>query len=229
MGFAGRVLVVEDEKSIVGPVRRALKREGYEVEVSDNGTDALRVVAEWDPTVVLLDLMLPDMDGHEVARRIRAASHVPIIMVTARGAESERVAGLELGADDYVVKPFSLPELLARLRAVGRRVSAAPPPGNELSFKDIRLDLGAYRAYKGGSELHLSKKEFELLRMVMAKNGNLARRDDLITAIWHIAPNESGKTLDVHMSWLRKKIGDDPKRPRYIQTVRGVGFRLVDS
>lgn len=229
MHSAGRVLVVEDEKSIVGPVRRALKRDGYEVEACETGADALRLVASWDPTVVLLDLMLPDLDGHEVARRIRDSSNVPIIMVTARGEESERVAGLELGADDYVVKPFSLPELLARVKAVGRRANSAGAPGNELSYKDLRLDLGAYRAYKGGAELHLSKKEFELLRMVMAQRGNLARRDDLITAIWHITPSESGKTLDVHMSWLRKKIGDDPKRPRYIQTVRGVGFRLADS
>lgn len=229
MSGAGRVLVVEDESSIVGPLRRALRREGYEVGVCETGAEALTMVGSWEPTVVLLDLMLPDIDGREVARIIRENSTVPIIMVTARSDEAERVAGLELGADDYVVKPFSLPELLARVRAVGRRIGPRATVHNGLTFKDLRLDLGAHRAYKGGTELHLSRKEFELLRLIMAQQGNLVRREDLIDAVWHVSPGESGKTVDVHMSWLRKKIGDDPKRPRYIQTVRGVGFRLVES
>ncbi|HEX9695052.1 MAG TPA: response regulator transcription factor [Actinomycetota bacterium] len=226
---ARRVLVVEDEASIVGPVRRALRREGYEVAVCDTGSQALALAASWEPSVILLDLMLPDMDGRDVARTIRSGSGVPIIIVTARGEEAERVAGLELGADDYVVKPFSLPELLARVHAVGRRGSSDRGVRNELSFKDLRLDLGAFRAYKDGAELHLSRKEFELLRTVMAQRGNLVRRKDLIDAIWRMNRDDSGKTLDVHMSWLRKKIGDDSKRPLYIETVRGVGFRLVDS
>ena len=149
-------------------------------------------------------------------------------MVTARGEEADRVAGLELGADDYVVKPFSVPELIARMRAISRRAATTPEPSRSvLTFKDLRLDLGAYRAYKEEDELDLTNKEFELLRMLLMRPGTLVRRDEVVRAIWNMSLGESGKTLDVHMSGLRKKLGDDARKPVYIETVRSVGFRLA--
>jgi DNA-binding response OmpR family regulator len=223
-----RVLVVEDESTIARPLRRALEREGYVVSLCDTGHSALRLARTWNPDVILLDLLLPDIDGRDVAREIRARSSVPIIMVTSRGEESDRVAGLELGADDYVVKPFSVPELVARMRAVSRRVAPAPvATGTILEFKDLRLDLSSYRAFKGDNELELTNKEFELLRMMMMHPGTLVRRDEVVRAIWNVSLGESGKTLDVHVSSLRKKLGDEARRPRYIETVRSVGFRLA--
>ena len=223
-----RVLVVEDESTIARPLRRALEREGYAVSLCETGHSALRLARTWEPDVILLDLLLPDMDGRDVAREIRTRSQVPIIMVTARGEEADRVAGLELGADDYVVKPFSVPELIARMRAISRRAGTAPEPSaSVLTFKDLRLDLGAYRAYKEEAELDLTNKEFELLRMLLMRPGTLVRRDEVVRAIWNMSLGESGKTLDVHMSGLRKKLGDDARKPVYIETVRSVGFRLA--
>jgi DNA-binding response OmpR family regulator len=223
-----RVLVVEDESTIARPLRRALEREGYAVSLCETGHSALRLARTWSPDVILLDLLLPDMDGRDVAREIRLRSAVPIIMVTARGEEADRVSGLELGADDYVVKPFSVPELIARMRAVARR-SQAPLPAKEstLSFKDLRLDLAAYRAFKNDEELELTNKEFELMRMLMMRPGALVRRDEVVRAIWNMSLGESGKTLDVHVSGLRKKLGDEARHPMYIETVRSVGFRLA--
>jgi len=223
-----RVLVVEDESTIARPLRRALEREGYAVSLCETGHSALRLSRTWEPDVILLDLLLPDMDGRDVAREIRTRSQVPIIMVTARGEEADRVAGLELGADDYVVKPFSVPELIARMRAISRRAGTAPEPSaSVLTFKNLRLDLGAYRAYKEDAELDLTNKEFELLRMLLMRPGTLVRRDEVVRAIWNMSLSESGKTLDVHMSGLRKKLGDDARKPVYIETVRSVGFRLA--
>jgi DNA-binding response OmpR family regulator len=224
---AVRILIVEDESKIAAPVRRALEREGFDVSVCETGRAALRVVERWRPDMVLLDLLLPDIDGREVAREVRTRSKVPIIMVTARGEESERVAGLELGADDYVVKPFSVPELLARVRAVMRRTPLEPQGEASLVFQDLRLDQDIYRVYQGDYEVNLTHKEFELLRMLMARPGAVVRREEIVRALWNMSLYESGKTLDVHISSLRKKLGDDAHRPRYIETVRSVGFRLA--
>jgi len=223
-----RVLVVEDESTIARPLRRALEREGYAVSLCETGHSALRLARTWEPDVILLDLLLPDMDGRDVARQIRSRSQVPIIMVTARAEEADRVSGLELGADDYVVKPFSVPELIARMRAVSRRAGGAPEASDTvLTFKDLRLDLSAYRAFKDGRELELTNREFELLRLMLMRPGALVRRDEVVRAIWNMSLGESGKTLDVHVSGLRKKLGDDVRRPSYIETVRSVGFRLA--
>jgi DNA-binding response OmpR family regulator len=225
-----RVLVVEDESTIARPLKRALEREGYAVSLCETGHSALRLERTWEPDVILLDLLLPDMDGRDVAREVRTRSQVPIIMVTARGEEADRVAGLELGADDYVVKPFSVPELIARMRAVARRTQTPHMDGDSvLTFKNLRLDLGAYRAYKGDAEMGLTNKEFELLRMLMMKPGALVRREEVVRAIWNMSLSESGKTLDVHVSGLRKKLGDEARHPTYIETVRSVGFRLASA
>jgi len=222
-----RVLVVEDETTIARPLRRALEREGYDVSVCETGHGALKLARTWVPDLVLLDLLLPDMDGRDVARELRTTSQIPIIMVTARAEENDRVVGLEIGADDYVTKPFSVTELIARMRAVTRRSTVAARTGDVLRFKDLRLDLDTYRAYQTERELDLTHKEFELLRVLMLRPGAIVRREELVRAVWNLLVAESGKTLDVHMSVLRKKLGDEARHPRYIETVRGVGFRLA--
>lgn len=225
-----RVLLVEDEPSIAAPLARTLEDEGHLVSVCERGEEAIEVAHRWEPDLILLDLKLPDIDGMEVATRVRARSSVPIIMLTARGRLPERVAGLEAGADDYLVKPFDVDELLARIRAVLRRPAREPiPPGDPVRFADLELHQSARRATQGGREISLAQKEFELLRILMMRPGETVRREDLCRSIWSAPVAQAGKSLDVHMSWLRNKLGDDPSRPRYIETVRGIGFRLVQS
>jgi DNA-binding response OmpR family regulator len=185
-------------------------------------------VRQWNPDVVLLDLMLPDRDGRDVARSIRSMSDVPIVIVTARGEEADRIAGLEIGADDYVVKPVSMGELLARVRAVTRRARVSGDrPSERLTHKDLVIDLDEHRTYRHDIELSLSRKEFEILRMLMARPGRLVRRAELAHAVWGLGPEDVGKTMDVHVSYLRRKLDDNARDPAYIETVRGVGFRLV--
>jgi len=223
-----RVLVVEDEFAIAKPLRNALEREGYLVSVTDTGAAALKLARTWVPDVILLDLMLPDRDGREVAREIRAFSSVPIIMTTARAEETDRIVGLEIGADDYVTKPYSLAELIARIRAVTRRAKGtAAQQASTLGFKDLTLEPDTYRVFRGEEQLALSQKEFEILRMLMEHPGTVVSRADLVHGVWNLRLYEGSKTLDVHISWLRKKLGDDAAAPGYIETVRGVGFRLA--
>jgi two-component system response regulator RegX3 len=225
-----RILLIEDEASIAEPLAAALGREGFEVETSSTAEAGLEAFDARSPDLVLLDVMLPDGDGRDVLRRIRASSATPVVMLTARGAELDRVLGLELGADDYVTKPFSAAELVARIRAVLRRVGpggAAGPEGGALAVGDVRMNLDTHSATKSGQSLELTVKEFEILRLLLERAGRLVRRGDLMDEVWD--PNWFGstKTLDVHVSALRKKLGDDPAAPRYIHTVRGVGFRFA--
>jgi DNA-binding response OmpR family regulator len=226
--LALRVLLVEDDIQIAKPVRNALAREGYDVRHCDTARKALEAVRSWQPDMILLDLWLPDGDGRDVARQIRASSDVPLMMVSARGEEADRVAGLELGADDYLVKPFSLPELLSRIRAILRR---SRPRGSwsaeRLQHGPIVLDLEERKALLNGVELDLSNKEFEILRILMERPGKIVRRSELALAVWGTTAQGAGKTIDVHLSWLRSKLGDDPRAPRFIETVRRVGFRLL--
>ncbi|MCA1831972.1 MAG: response regulator transcription factor [Actinomycetota bacterium] len=223
-----RVLVVEDEFGIAKPLRNALEREGYMVSVSDTGQGAIKLTKTWKPDVILLDLMLPDIDGREVAKQIRAFSGVPIIMVTARAEESDRIVGLEIGADDYVTKPYSLGELMARIRAVTRRAKGTTETTTgALTFKDLMLEPDTYRVFRAEEQLSLSQKEFEILRMLMEHPGAVVSRADLVHGVWNLPLYEGSKTLDVHMSWLRRKLGDEASSPEYIETVRGVGFRLA--
>jgi len=220
-----RVLFVEDEDSISGPFSSTLRREGFEVTVAESLAEA-RAVGEFD--LVLLDLMLPDGDGRDFARELRAGgSEVPIIILTARGTELERVVGLELGADDYVVKPFSGAEVIARMRAVLRRVKPSAPPVTDLEVGPLRVELGARRVYLSGGELSLSRKEFDLLVELMSHAGEVVTREDLISRVWDENWFGSTKTLDVHVGWLRGKLGDDASAPRWVHTVRGVGFRFT--
>ena len=217
-----RVLVVEDESTIARPLRRALEREGYAVSLCETGHSALRLARTWEPDVILLDLLLPDMDGRDVAREIRTRSQVPIIMVTARGEEADRVAGLELGADDYVVKPYGLRELIARIRAVMRRAATLGGPNGPLRAGELEVDERARRATLAGRELELTPKEFELLAALARDPGAAVSRQRLLAEVWQTSWYGSSKTIDVHVAALRRKLGD----PAWIETVRGVGFRL---
>jgi two-component system, OmpR family, response regulator RegX3 len=222
-----RVLLIEDEESISEPLAAALEREGFAPSVAGTAAEGIDAFRMKSPELVLLDVMLPDGDGRDVLRQIRSTSRVPVVMLTARGQEMDKIVGLELGADDYVVKPFSAAELIARIRAVLRRTAAPAPAGDSvLRVADVEVNLDTRSVTKGGEPVQLTLKEFELLRMLMESAGKVVRRTDLMDEIWD--PNWYGsmKTLDVHVSSLRKKLGDDPAKPRYIRTVRGVGFRF---
>ena len=191
---------------------------------SSTGREALSNVEGAD--LVVLDLGLPDMDGLDVAREIRAdGGRVPILILTARTDEVDMVVGLDAGADDYVTKPFRLAELLARVRALLRRHTAEPAE-SELRAQDIRVDVAAHRAFSGSTELQLTAKEFDLLRVLLREAGSVVERDELMREVWGSDPTGSTKTLDMHVSWLRRKLGDEASDPHYITTVRGMGFRF---
>ncbi len=214
-----RILVVEDEDAIAEPLVDGLRREGFDVERAATGGAALEAA---EPDIVLLDLRLPDTDGLDVCRRLRERSSVPIIVVTARGEEADRVVGLELGADDYVVKPFGLRELIARIRAVTRRTSAQTHVHGPLRVGGLEIDERARRAQLDGHPLDLTPKEFDLLAALARDPGAAVSRRRLLEEVWETTWLGSSKTIDVHVAALRRKLGD----PGWIETVRGVGFRL---
>jgi len=221
-----RVLVVEDEAAIAEPLGEHLTREGFEPAVADSLETARELLQQTPPDLILLDVMLPDGDGRDLCREIRRTSDVPIIMLTARGEEVDRIVGLELGADDYVVKPFSAGELVARMRAILRRGRGTARKGS-ISIASITLDPAARTVTKDDEVVELAAKEFDLLHLLMANAGQVCTREQIMDEVWD--PHWFGptKTLDVHVSWLRKKIEDDPSNPRLITTVRGVGFRFA--
>ncbi len=225
---AGRILFVEDEESISQPFAETLRRAGFEPLVTRTAAEALELAQEADPDLVLLDLALPDGDGRDVCRELRRRSDVPIVMLTARGTEMDRIVGLELGADDYVVKPFSAREVISRIRAVLRR-SAARTDSNEpmMRVRALEVDTEARIARLDGEPLTLSRKEFDLLAELVRHAGNVVKREDLMSRVWDVNWFGPTKTLDVHIGWLRRKLGDDPADPRWIETVRGVGFRFA--
>ncbi len=214
-----KILIVEDEDAIAEPLATGLAREGFEVSRVATGREALEA-AEVD--VVLLDLRLPDVDGYTVCRELRARSDVPIIMVTAKGEEFDRVLGLELGADDYIVKPFGFRELVARIRAVTRRTSARPDERQVLRAGPLEVDVRGRRARLDGEELELTLKEFDLLALLATDPGAVMSRRRILEEVWDTHWLGHTKTIDVHIASLRKKLGD----PGWIETVRGVGFRL---
>jgi DNA-binding response OmpR family regulator len=221
------VLLVEDERSIAEPFARALQRAGFQTALAGTASEAISLTATRGPDVILLDLALPDGDGRDVCRKIRRDSSVPIIMVTASGTVTDRVVGLELGADDYVVKPFSTGEVIARIRAILRRRDGTLADDRQLRVQDLRIDSAARRAWRGADELELTRKEFDLLLRLARDAGRVVRREALMSDVWDMNWFGSTKTLNVHIGWLRRKLGDDPEDPRYIRTVRGVGFCLV--
>lgn len=221
-----KVLLVEDDSAISEPLVRALHREGYDVTPVGTGEEALTAMQEIFDLVVL-DLGLPDMDGLDVARKARAEGKTfPILILTARAEEVDMVVGLDAGADDYVTKPFRLAELLARVRALLRRSLNERGEVCELMAQNVRVELEAHRAYLGMRELHLTAKEFALLTELLKHAGMVVSREDLIAAVWGNNVDATTKKLDMHISWLRRKLGDDVNDPHYISTVRGMGFRF---
>jgi two-component system response regulator RegX3 len=223
------ILMVEDEPSITTPLTEALEREGFESAVARTAEEGISLAADLGPELVLLDVTLPDGSGFDVCRELRRDSEVPIIMLTARGEETDRIVGLEVGADDYVVKPFSARELVARIRAVLRRARPAEPPAGDevLEVGDVRLDPARHEVTRAAEPVELTRKEFEVLRLLMRNAGAVVSREQLIEDVWDVNWFGPTKTLDVHVSALRKKLGDDPAAPRYVHTVRGVGFRFA--
>ena len=224
-----KVLLVEDEDSFVEALSVGLAHEGFEVTVARDGAEALDLFETSSPDLILLDLMLPKLSGIDVCRQIRSYSSVPIIMVTAKGEEIDAVVALEVGADDYVIKPYRLRELVARMRAVLRRA-----PGDDAVLPDdaltelggLRLEPETRRAYVRGDEVHLRRKEFELLRLLMENAGRVLTRDVLIDRVWGSDYVGDTKTLDVHIKRLRTQVEEDPKAPVLITTIRGVGYRF---
>jgi two-component system response regulator RegX3 len=218
------ILLVEDEESITTPLAEALERDGFHAAIAHTAGDALEQARARRPDLVLLDLMLPDGSGLDVCRELRSSSSVPIIILSARGEEADRVVGLELGADDYVVKPFSAREVIARIRAVLRRSSAPAAPEAPVEIGPVRLDPAKRSVALAGEPVELARKEFDLLALLMQEAGTVVSRERLIDEVWDVNWFGSTKTLDVHISALRKKL-----RPELIHTVRGVGFRFATA
>lgn len=221
------ILVVEDEKALSEPLAYLLRREGYDVEVVDNGPAAVASVAHQAPDLILLDLMLPGLSGTEVAKEVRLRSSVPIIMLTAKDSEIDIVVGLELGADDYVTKPYSSRELLARIRAVLRRRETLPELGDGIvEYHGIVLDTDRHQVTVRGEALSLPLKEFELLELLMVNAGRVLTRGQIIDRVWGSDYFGDTKTLDVHIKRLRSKVELTPSEPTIIVTVRGLGYRF---
>lgn len=226
-----RVLVVDDEPKIVRLARDYLEHSGFEVLEAGNGNDALRIARAERPNVIVLDLGLPGMDGLDVTRALRQVSNVPIIILTARGDESDRIVGLELGADDYVVKPFSPKELVARVRAVLRRAELIPGGAGVETLRalDLVLDVPKMRVERAGAPIDLTPAEFTLLETMMRQPGRIFSRAQLLEALHGVAFESYERAIDTHVKNLRRKLETDPRQPRYLLTVYGVGYRFADA
>jgi two-component system, OmpR family, alkaline phosphatase synthesis response regulator PhoP len=223
------ILIAEDEPRIAGIVRDYLARAGYSVTVAGNGIDALTIARTHRPDLIILDLGLPHMDGMDVTRALRKHSRVPIIMLTARVDESDKVSGLELGADDYVTKPFSPKELIARVRAVFRRLDVPPEPGDVIrAGNDLSLDRRRMQARVRDREIALTPSEFELLATLARQPGRVFTRAQLLDAIRGVEAESFERAIDAHVKNLRRKVEPEPRSPRYVLTVHGVGYKLAD-
>ncbi|HHW87443.1 MAG TPA: response regulator transcription factor [Chloroflexi bacterium] len=226
------VLLADDDEMIVDVLRHQLEREGFRVITTDNGAEALQLARSRQPDIVLLDVMMPGMQGWEVCRELRHESNVPILMLTARGEEMDRVLGLELGADDYIVKPFGFRELLARMRANLRRMALLTQTESDVQdaleqIGDITIDRRRHQVLRAGVPVNLTQREYDLLLALRDANGAVVRRGDLLDQVWGEGWIGDPRTLDVHIRWLREKLEADPSAPQLILTVRGVGYRLV--
>lgn len=228
--MAEKILLVDDEEMIVESIEYALLQEGYEVARAANGQEALQQVQITKPNLIVLDLMLPQLSGLEVCRLLRREHNdVPIIMLTAKGEEIDRVIGLEVGADDYLIKPFSLRELVARIKALLRRSKTGDTDSKQTkvyTHQDLMVNLSEHRVTVGDRVVELSPKEFKILAMLMSTPGRVFSREELLEQVWGLDFYGDTKTVDVHIRWLREKIEEDPSVPRYVQTVRGFGYRL---
>jgi DNA-binding response OmpR family regulator len=224
-----KILIVEDEPDMVLGLKDNFEFEGYEVLTAPDGAAGLERARSTKPDVMILDIMLPKLSGLEVCKTLRSEGFsAPIVMLTARGQEIDKVVGLELGADDYVTKPFSIRELLARVRAILRRTDGTKKRLSRYRFSDLELDFEAYRAQKGGDALDLSPREFELLRYLIERKGETVTRDKLLEDVWGYESYPSTRTVDTHIAKLRAKIGDSGSEPRWILTIHGVGYKFVD-
>ena len=224
------ILVVDDEEPIRELLRFNLEKEGYRVSVAKDGQEALKHVENDHPDLIVLDLMLPGMDGLEVCRKLRSNpkfQQIPIIMLTAKGEEIDKVLGLEIGADDYMTKPFSPRELLARIKARLRRLNPKEEADDQIIVRgELQVDVSGFRVYVRGEETELTPKEFELLRVLVAHPGKVYSRDELLERIWGYEYDGDTRTVDVHVRHLRLKVERDPSNPEYIETLRGIGYRF---
>jgi two-component system KDP operon response regulator KdpE len=219
-----RILVVDDEAPIRRALRTALSGHGYDVEMADGGTAALTAIATWLPDAVVLDLMMPGVDGFEVVRQTRTWSQVPIVVLSARGEERSKVEALDLGADDYLTKPFGIEELLARLRAVLRR--GGTQHAQQITVGDVTIDVARHVVTKGGQEIHLTPTEYDLLRVLATNAGKVLTHRQLLERVWGGYAAENSQQLRVYVNYLRRKLEDNPARPRLLVTEPGVGYRL---
>jgi len=221
-----QLLLVEDDAAIRGALIRVLSERGHVVTSTPSALTALQHVTASPPDLILLDLGLPDISGYEALRMLRAVSSVPVVVVTARDDEASIIQVLDAGADDYVVKPFGTGQIEARIRAVLRRMSVGSQPAGPLRVGGLELDPAGYEASLDGMTLELSRREFDLLRYLAQRTGQVVTRRDLLTHVWHLPYGGADKTVDVHISWLRRKLGETAQEPRYLHTIRGVGVKL---
>lgn len=224
-----RILLIEDEAPIADSVAYSLKNDGFEVQTAADGLTGLSLFRSYSPDLIILDLMLPKLNGFDLCKIIRKESGVPIIILTAKTEEIDKVLGLELGADDYVCKPFSVRELTARIRAVLRRMDASRKEAEPaiMEIGDIQMDVARRRVVVRGEPVHLPLKQFELLRILMASRGKVLTREELFQAVWDKDAKYESGTLDVHICWLRERVEADPSHPKYVRTVRGVGYKIA--
>jgi DNA-binding response OmpR family regulator len=224
----GRILVIEDDVAILRGLKDNLSAESYDVLTAEDGEEGHRLAREEDPDLIILDLMLPTLSGYEICRKLRdEGDSVLILMLTARGEEADRILGLDLGADDYVIKPFSVRELKARVRALLRRSDAQGVPPDTLSFGDVVVDFPQYDARKGGVPVEMTPKEFGVLRYLASRPGEVVSRYELLEKVWGYGKFPSTRTVDNHLAALRAKLEDEPAEPRYLQTVHRVGYKFV--
>lgn len=221
------VLIIEDDISILRGLKDNLSFEGYKVLTSADGLQGLQMAIEYQIDLLLLDIMLPGINGYDICRRLKKERpELPIIMITARGTEIDKVAGLDLGADDYITKPFSIPELLARVRAVFRRTQAVSKNISKYSFGNVSLDFKKYQAYLNDEEIKLSSREFDLMKYLIEHEGEVIHRHELLDKVWGYDVTPSTRTVDNYILDLRKKFEKDPAKPRYITSVRGAGYKF---
>ncbi|MBZ4663835.1 MAG: response regulator transcription factor [Caloramator sp.] len=226
-----KILIIDDELHIVELIKYNLEMNGYNVYYALNGTEGINIAYEKKPDLILLDIMLPEIDGFEVCKKIKRddeLSNIPIIMLTAKGEEFDKILGLELGADDYITKPFSVRELVARIKVVLRRNTKDEKQQNVITIGSLTIDLERHEVIKDGKKIELTLKEFELLKLLVLNKGKVMTRDFLLDRIWGYEYYGETRTVDVHIRHLRQKIEDDDKNPRYIETVRGIGYKFKD-
>lgn len=221
-----RILVVDDERNIVELLKFNLEKEGYDVLAAFDGIDAVKLARDEKPDLIILDIMLPGQGGLEVCRQLRKETKTPIIMATAKGEEIDKILGLELGADDYVTKPFSPRELLARVKAILRRTSVRPEDQNEIVIKDVNINLVKHEVKVRGELVDLKPKEFELLKLLITNTGKVFTRDFLLEQLWGYDYLGDTRTVDVHVRRIRQKVEEDPASPRFLKTVHGIGYKF---